>query len=306
MILSKEVTNSNSIKVFNGLEAIFNNVHEYKYNYNYVVYKNMKTKINIECRIHGIFKQTPDSHKKGNGCPKCGAKQMRELKRDNIKIFIEKANAVHKNLYDYSKSLYVASSVKLTITCPLHGDFDITPNAHLRGSGCNKCGILRSSKKQRMSKQEFIDRANKKHNNFYSYELVDYKNVDTKVKINCPAHGVFTQTPYVHFRSKCPHCARSGFDTNKPGILYIAEVYTKEKIIYKLGITGRTFNSRYRPKERRNMKLLREIPYSDGKECFKAELDLKHKLQEFRYRPLEQILITGDSELFTVNPEEFL
>ena len=32
---------------------------------------NQYTKIEIECNKHGIFKQTPDKHLRGKGCPKC-------------------------------------------------------------------------------------------------------------------------------------------------------------------------------------------------------------------------------------------
>ena len=53
--------------------------------------------------------------------------------------FIKDARKVHGDKYDYSKTRYVKSSLKVTITCPIHGDFWQTPNNHLRGTGCPKC-----------------------------------------------------------------------------------------------------------------------------------------------------------------------
>lgn len=50
----------------------FKAVHGVKYDYSSVVYKGSHTKIDIKCNIHGVFKQTPATHKKGSGCPKCG------------------------------------------------------------------------------------------------------------------------------------------------------------------------------------------------------------------------------------------
>ena len=47
-------------------------------------------------------------------------------------------------------------------------------------------------------KNSFISYAQRLHNNFYDYELVDYVNNYTKVKIICPIHGVFEQTPNSH------------------------------------------------------------------------------------------------------------
>ena len=46
-------------------------VHDSKYDYSKVEYKNNKTPIEIFCKIHGYFTQSPDSHLRGSGCPKC-------------------------------------------------------------------------------------------------------------------------------------------------------------------------------------------------------------------------------------------
>ena len=40
---------------------------------------------------------------------------------------------------NYSKTKYVLSSKKVIITCPIHGDFEQTPNHHLGGEGCPVC-----------------------------------------------------------------------------------------------------------------------------------------------------------------------
>ncbi len=56
----------------------------------------------------------------------------------------------------------------------------------------------------------FINESNKIHNNFYDYSLVDYKNIKTKVKIICPKHGVFEQTPVSHLNGHgCIHCSNT-------------------------------------------------------------------------------------------------
>jgi hypothetical protein len=48
-----------------------NKVHNNLYNYDNVNYINCKTKIDIVCKRHGVFKQTPNSHLRGGGCQKC-------------------------------------------------------------------------------------------------------------------------------------------------------------------------------------------------------------------------------------------
>ncbi len=46
--------------------------HNNKFSYKPFIYTNGKQKVEIECKIHGIFKQKVESHLSGRGCPKCG------------------------------------------------------------------------------------------------------------------------------------------------------------------------------------------------------------------------------------------
>lgn len=48
-----------------------NKVHNYKYNYDKVEYKNLRSKIIITCPIHGDFIQQAGNHISGEGCPFC-------------------------------------------------------------------------------------------------------------------------------------------------------------------------------------------------------------------------------------------
>ena len=61
---------------------------------------------------------------------------------------------------------------------------------------------------KKLTKEDFIKRAIKIHNNYYDYSKVDYINSQTKVCIICPTHGEFWQTPTNHIYSKngCNKC----------------------------------------------------------------------------------------------------
>ena len=48
-----------------------NDVHKNKYTYSNVEYKGTHIHVDIICPKHGVFKQTPHGHLKGQGCPKC-------------------------------------------------------------------------------------------------------------------------------------------------------------------------------------------------------------------------------------------
>lgn len=135
--------------------------------------------------------------------------------------FIVKAKAVHGDKYDYSLAIILGNKEKATIICPIHGAFLQTPNSHLMGRGCPKCGIESNRKRFSMGKEVFIDRAKQVHGNKYDYSNVDYVNNRTKVCIICPIHGEFWQAPDDHLGSK--GCRKCGIERNK-------------KVIYGFGI----------------------------------------------------------------------
>ncbi len=114
-------------------------VHGDKYDYSKVDYKHSQDKIIITCMQHGDFKQRSNAHLLGQGCPSCMAYNNYLLFKSDIEEFITKANIIHNNKYDYSKVNYINSQTKVTITCPIHGDFKQRPNDHLQNQSCPKC-----------------------------------------------------------------------------------------------------------------------------------------------------------------------
>jgi len=122
-----------------------NKVHNNKYDYSLVEYKNNKTKVKIICIKHGIFKQRPDNHINVKaGCPKCANNILY-----TTKIFIEKATKIHNNKYDYSLVDYKTAHIKIKILCTEHGIFNQKPTNHLRGDGCPICNSSKGENKIR-------------------------------------------------------------------------------------------------------------------------------------------------------------
>lgn len=128
-------------------------------------------------------------------------------KKKTKEEFIHKCNLLYNNKYDYSLVDYINNKTKIKIICPIHGQFEQTPDKHLNNNrGCNKC-MNHSIKKTNNYLKKLIDRFNKKHNGFYSYSLENFVNSQTKIKIICPIHGEFEQTPNNHlFGFGCPSC----------------------------------------------------------------------------------------------------
>ena len=115
---------------------------------------------------------------------------MRKLTTEE---FIAKAKSVHGDKYVYDKSVYIRSKIKIIITCPYHGDFEQTPDAHLNGAWCQSC-----SGGKRKTTREFVTDAIAKHGDSYDYSKVEYINSHTKITITCATHGDFEQLPYKH------------------------------------------------------------------------------------------------------------
>lgn len=168
------------------------------FDYSKVDYKNNKTKIEIKCKKHDyLFKQTPYEHLLGHlGCLYCSDNKM------NTTLFIQKSKEIHGDLYDYSQVVYINSKNKVKIKCQKHGIFLQSPYLHLQSHKCPYCRLEYGEKFIKKSKEKFI--------NMYDYSLVNYINAHTKIKIICPEHGIFQQTPNNHLKGTgCPICKKS-------------------------------------------------------------------------------------------------
>lgn len=185
-------------------------VHGDKYDYSLVVWKDKNSKIKLICPEHGIFKRRADQIRQGKGCPKCARKIKNQKQTKDTAKFVGEAKKIHGDRYDYSKAEYVRSDKKLIIICSKHGDFNQKPSDHLFGYGCEKCAVEETGKLIRKSVDEFIRQAKEVHGDHYDYSKVEYVNSTTKVKIICPKHGIFKQTPDTHIKDRgCPVCSES-------------------------------------------------------------------------------------------------
>lgn len=111
--------------------------HGDRYDYSEVKYKNTRTKVDIVCKEHGIFTQTPKAHLNGSNCTICGLKrELRYTQDEIISNFIDR----HGNRYDYSLVKYNGTHIKVDIICKKHGIFQQRPYQHyILGHGCKKC-----------------------------------------------------------------------------------------------------------------------------------------------------------------------
>ena len=288
-------------------------LHQNKYDYSKVDYVNNKTKVTIICPVHGEFEQTPNNHLKGNGCPKCYYDKL----SSNKDLFVEKANIIHSNKYSYDKFIYTKATSKSIITCPIHGDFEQTPNSHLNGSGCPICAKEKASENFRKPLEQWITEAQIIHGNNYDYSKVCYKSCKDKVLIKCNNCGnEFYQEAHAHISQKqgCPICAKTKKESKGEKLI--------KSILLKLNIP---FKEQYRIKDNdcnyildfyieynNNVYVIeyngeqhyKEVKVFGGKERFEKQIIRDNKLRIFcnncNYKLLEIKYDCKDEEVFNL------
>lgn len=271
-------------------------VHGTKYDYSKVQYVNTYTKVIIVCPIHGEFEQTPKSHLRGYQCNKC----TREASKLTTEEFITRAVKVHGDRYDYLGTTYKDMKTNVSVVCPIHGEFTQRPYDHLQGRGCKKCGGTNP-----LTTEEFIERAKQVHKNKYDYSKSKYILNDIKVEIVCHKHGSFWQSAHAHLNgSGCSGCSQSGFNTSKPGILYYLKITTDDnQELYKIGITNRSVNERFRLQDLQKIEIVKQRRYENGQDAYDKEQEILKKYKRYKYNGPD-VLESGNTELFTVDIRE--
>lgn len=138
-------------------------IHGDKYDYSFVNYIKSIKPVEIVCKIHGMFKQTPSTHVRGSGCIKCNKISYKhKVAIDNLELLKERIGILHKDKYKYDFSNYQNQHSKILITCPDHGNFLQKMHSHLRGTGCKFCSDISNYKKS-----NWIKKANGKQGMLY-------------------------------------------------------------------------------------------------------------------------------------------
>ena len=204
---------------------------------------------------------------------------------------------VHGDKYDYSKALYVTGHTKITIICPIHGEFYQEPNAHRSGRGCRLCGIVHKAKKRTSNKSKFIEKAIKVHGDCYLYHNTVYTKIKNNITITCKTHGDFILRGD-HFLNGagCPKCTtKGGFRKDLPAILYYLVINGGQA--YKIGITNRNVNMRFSLAELQTIEVIATWYYDVGSDAYTEEQRIIKEFSTLKYTGPD-LLLSGNTELF--------
>lgn len=150
-------------------------------------YINRVTPIQCQCKVcQHTWNPLPGNLLQGKKCPRCKAIKNGNSRRKDFKSFIELANELHYNKYDYSKSIYINNFTQIAIICPIHGEFLQIPYVHLRGCGCPKCN---------QSKGEIlVENLLKKYGIYYESQFeVNLGTRKAYIDFFLPEHNIFIE-----------------------------------------------------------------------------------------------------------------
>lgn len=113
--------------------------------------------------------------------------------------FIAEAKELYGDRYDYSKVEYKNRDHRVTIVCPVHGDFQVYAREHLDGKGCPKCE----------KGEKFLLKLKEKFGDKFGLDKFVYESSTAPVTLICPMHGAFSRLPHQILNSSlgCPECA---------------------------------------------------------------------------------------------------
>ena len=169
---------------------------------------------------------------------------MSRGKRLTLTEFVNRANVIHNNKYDYSLTIYTNIENPINIICPVHGTVEVLARNHIKLNSKNGCKFC-TFESRSIKYFDFIERANIIHENKYKYKIFKDGQLTTrnKIVIECPSHGDFSQTINDHLYNKagCPKCkneltsilkTHSIDDFIKLGVFIHGNIYNYSKFIY--------------------------------------------------------------------------
>ena len=198
--------------------------------------------VEVKCNICGhVWNPTPNNLKHGKGCPKC----KHRSRKYTLEEWKEKVYNVHGDRYDLSLiTEYNSREQIMEVIChekfpngEEHGKFPIAANSLAKGRGCPYCASKVIADKVRKPFQKMIEDARTIHGDKFIYDESTYVDAKTEMRIICPIHGEFWQTPHKHINARegCSLCNSSKLETE------IRQLLTENNISFKESANKRIF-----------------------------------------------------------------
>ena len=167
--------------------------------------------------------------------------------------FIAEAKEIYGERYDYSKVVYKNKDHRVTIVCPVHGDFQVYAREHLDGKGCPKCE----------KGEKFLAKLKEKFGDKFGLDKFVYESSTSPVTLICPTHGAFSRLPHqiLNLQFGCPMCGSDAKDGIHNAAVARKEEIKKQKQKKKEEFEAQRLNNWLQEREER--RILREKAMKD-------------------------------------------
>lgn len=152
---------------------------------------------------------------RGAGCIKCAKIKTSELNLKPKEEVLKQLDEVSKGRYSYDRDFEykgVVNSDYISCKCLVCDDeFETSLISLLQGHGCRKCANKTIGDKNRLDKEEVLERLKNSSEGRYIWEDFDYCGTLQKIKLQCLRNGSHTwETSISNLiygdKSGCPHC----------------------------------------------------------------------------------------------------
>ena len=194
-------------------------------------YKDAKTKILHHCLVHDVYWEAyPSSLLRGCGCEICKNDKIGMSNRKSHSQYVNEVKKNNPNVIVLEQ--YVNSEIPILHKCIIHNvEWKAYPASILRGAGCYKCGIERSSLSSRKTHDQYIAEARKINPNIVATE--NYVRALIPIKHKCLIDGYeWLVTPANVLSGKgCPKCAGNVKKTHSEYVNELALINPKIQVI---------------------------------------------------------------------------
>ena len=99
------------------------------------------------------------------------------VKRLTTEEFVAKAVKVHGGRYTYEKAVYIVKTSQVVVTCPDHGDYNVSPTIHLQGCIGRCCAnAAKRGVRTRKNTPEYLARKEAQKNNVMFFDGTSCRN----------------------------------------------------------------------------------------------------------------------------------
>lgn len=245
-------------------------------------YKRKDAPLAFQCDKGHVRSMSWGSFRNGRRCADC-ARNVRKTIEDVRESFNEIGWTLLSTEYNNAQE-------RLDFQCDKGHVHSISWGKFQSGRRCTYCSGMNSLTFDQVDKI-FQDKGWKLLSN-------NYINTVQKLKFICNnGHSHSIRLSNLLQGDGCGQCAKTGFRMDSPGTLYYIQFVNEGKKYYKIGITNRTINRRFKG-ELNNAIIGFTESFLFGFLAYKEEQEILKKYKKYRYRG-EPFLKYGNTELFT-------